>query len=208
MITTSHQRSSNDEPTAVPTLWARTRAVLRWPFTNRFASVLWLALRLCLGWIWLQFSLDKFQSGWLRSDPIGAIMQQIAKGTLPVPLAFYRDVARTLLGLGVTPLISHVMPFLELAVALAFLSGVLVVPAAIGSILLNVNILLSGIGVLKLDGRFVVTEVLFILAWRVVGMIGVQQLLGRGLRAIRHGLHPVLQPVPVPMRRLHVRRRR
>jgi uncharacterized membrane protein YphA (DoxX/SURF4 family) len=182
--------------------------VLRWPFTNRFASVLWLALRLCLGWIWLQFSLDKFQSGWLSSDPIGAIMQQIAKGTLPVPLAFYREVARTLLGLGVTPLISHVMPFLELAVALAFLSGVLVVPAAIGSILLNVNILLSGIGVLKLDGRFVVTEVLFILAWRVVGMIGVQQLLGRGLRAIRHGLHPVLQPVPVPMRRLHVRRRR
>src|SRR6266508_549436 len=202
MITTAHQRSSNDEPTTVPTLWARTRAVLRWPFTNRFASVLWLALRLCLGWIWLQFSLDKFQSGWLSSDPIGAIMQQIAKGTLPVPLAFYRDVVRTLLGLGVTPLISHVMPFLELAVALAFFSGVLVVLAAFG------NILLSGIGVLKLDGRFVVTEILFILAWRIVGMIGVQQLLGRGLRAIGHGLHPVLQPVPVPMRRLHVRRRR
>ena len=67
---------------------------------------------------------------------------------------------------------------------------------------------LSGIGVLKLDGRFVVTEVLFILAWRVVGMIGVQQLLVRGLWAVRHGLHPVPQPVPVPVRRLHVRRRR
>jgi uncharacterized membrane protein YphA (DoxX/SURF4 family) len=208
MITTSHQRSSNGKPTTVPTPWTRTRAVLRWPFTNRFASVLWLALRLCLGWIWLQFSLDKFQSGWLSSDPIGAIMQQIAKGTLPVPLAFYHDVARTLIGLGVTPLISHVMPFLELAVALAFLSGVLVVPAAIASILLNVNILLSGIGVLKLDGRFVVTEVLFILAWRVVGLIGVQQLLVRGLRAIRHGLHLEPQLVPVPVRRLHVRRRR
>src|SRR6266545_811760 len=197
MIITPHQRSSNDEPTTVPTLWARTRAVLRWPFTNRFASLLWLALRLCLGWVWLQFSLDKFQSGWLTSDPIGAIMQQIAKGTLPVPLAFYRDVARTLLGLGVT---------------LAFLSGVLVVPAAIGSILLNVNILLSGIGVLKLDGRFVVTEVLFILAWRVVGMIGVQQLLGRRLRAVRHTLRPArrvpaLQPVPQPVRPARVRRR-
>jgi len=208
MITTSHQRSSNDEPTTVPTLWARTRAMLRWPFTNRLASVLWLALRLCLGWIWLQFSLDKFQSGWLSRDPIGAIMQQIAKGTLLVPLAFYHDVARMLLGLGVTPLISHVMPFLELSVALAFLSGVLIVPAAIGSIVLNLNILLSGIGVLRLDGRFIVTEILFVLAWRIVGMIGVQQLLGRGLWAIRHGLHPVPQPVSVPMRHRHVRRRR
>ena len=104
------------------------------------------------------------------------------------------------------------MPFLELAVALAFFSGVLVVPAAVGAILLNLNILLSGIGVLNLDGRFVVTEVLFILAWRVVGVIGVQSLLARGLRAVRHTLRPArrapaLQPVPQPVQPSRVRRR-
>ena len=65
---------------------------------------------------------------------------------------------------------------------------------------------------LDLDGRFVVAEAMFILAWRVVGVIGIQRLLARGLRAVRHTHRPArrapaLQPVPLPVRPSRVRRR-
>ena len=119
------------------------------------------------------------------SDPIGAMFKLIAAGTLPVPLPFYQDIARMLLEAGVSPLISHAMPFLELAVALSFLSGVLVVPAAVGAILLNANILLSGIGALALDGQFIALQFLMIVAWRVVDLIGFQPLLASLFRARR-----------------------
>jgi uncharacterized membrane protein YphA (DoxX/SURF4 family) len=158
---------------------ADIRQTICWPFTHRYTALAWLALRIYLGWIWLQFSIDKFQSGWLTSDPIGLLFSSIARGSLPIPLPFYRDVAATLLSMGASPLISHTMPFLELAVALAFFSGVLVVPAAVGAILLNVNIILSGIGILEFDGRIILLEVLLILAWRVVSLIGIQRLVAR-----------------------------
>jgi uncharacterized membrane protein YphA (DoxX/SURF4 family) len=158
---------------------------LHWPFTHRYAAPGWLALRLYLGWVWLQFSISKFQSGWLTSDPIGMLFTSIAKGSLPVPLPFYRDIAASLLGLGVSPLISHIMPFLELAVALAFLSGVLVTPAAVGAILLNTNIILSGIGILAFDGRIIVIQLLLIMARRVAGQIGLERLLMRSVAYLK-----------------------
>jgi thiosulfate dehydrogenase [quinone] large subunit len=186
MMTSSPRRPATFNSTAHASLWRHALTGLRWPFVSRYASPLWLVLRLYLGWAWLQFSLGKFSSGWLISDPIGDMFKLIAASTLPVPLPFYRDVARMLLDAGVSPLISHTMPFLELAVALSFLSGVLVVPAAVGAILLNANILLSGIGVLTLDGRFIALQLLMIVAWRVVGLIGFQPVLARLFQAMRH----------------------
>src|SRR5512144_783191 len=50
---------------------ARLLAVIRWPFTNKFAAPIWLALRLYIAWIWFQMSMSKFQAGWLTSDPVG-----------------------------------------------------------------------------------------------------------------------------------------
>ena len=175
--TTSHQPSGRKYALTA----GQIRQALYWPFTHRYTAAGWLALRLYLGWVWLQFSISKFQSGWLTSDPIGMLFTSIAKGSLPVPLPFYRDIAATLLSLGVSPLISHIMPFLELAVGLAFLSGVLVTPAAVGAILLNTNIILSGVGILAFDGRIIVLQMLLIMARRVAGQIGLERLLVRSI---------------------------
>ena len=75
------------------------------------------------------------------------------------------------------------MPFLELAVALAFASGVLVPAAAVGAILLNINIVLSGMGVPAFDGPIIAAEILFLLSFRVVGAIGFEGLARRILSA-------------------------
>jgi thiosulfate dehydrogenase (quinone) large subunit len=185
MITTTQRQPARHKQIMSTIRAARTLQAIRWPFTHRYAAPIWLALRLYLGWIWLQFSIGKFQGGWLTSDPIGGMLTSIAKGILPVPLPFYRGIAAALLDMGLSPLISHAMPFLELAVALAFFSGVLVGPAAAGAILLNANFILSGIAVPAFDGRIIVLQVVLILAWRVAGLIGVEKLLVKGFRELR-----------------------
>ncbi len=177
------------QPVAQPAgLLARSIHALRWPFTHRYAAPIWLALRLYLGWIWLQFGIDKLQAGWLTKDAIGPLLKLGAEGVLPLPLPIYGRVAALLLDLGVTPLISFAMPLLELAVALAFLSGVLVAPAAIGATLLNINIILSGIGQLAFDGRMIALQLLLLMAWPVAERIGLRPALAQGWAWLRRRL--------------------
>ena len=169
---------------------ARMRAILLAPFTHAYASPLWLAVRLYLGYMWVLMGIGKIQAGFLTGDPIGPILELNANGTLPVPLELWRPVAGFLVDLGVTPLISLSMPFLEIAVALAFISGVLVAPAAIGATLLNVIFILAGIGQIQLDGRFIALQLLLVLAFKVAGTIGVEKLAFRIVRTAYHKVRP------------------
>jgi hypothetical protein len=98
---------------------------------------------------------------------------------------------------GLTPLISFSMPFLEMAVALAFLSGVLVAPAAIGAILLNIIFLLSGIGQIQLDGRFIALQLLLILAFKAAGKIGFEKLAFRIVGNVYRKVRPAKAPKAV-----------
>ncbi len=113
---------------------------------------------------------------WLTSDPIGQILKLVEKGTIAVPLPFYRGVAGALVDAGITPMLLHTMPFLELAVALSFATGVLVPLAAIGAVLLNANFVLSGIGNIELDGPVIAGQLLLVASYRVVGVLGFQKL--------------------------------
>jgi hypothetical protein len=189
VITTPHR--STNYVVRVSSNAGRLIATIRWPFTNKFAAPIWLALRLYIAWIWFQMSMGKFQAGWLTSDPVGTLFRLIEKGTLVVPLPFYRGVAGVLLDAGVSPLISHSMPFLEMAVALAFASGVLIPAAVVGAILLNINIVLSGMGVPAFDGPIIAAEILFVLSFRVVGAIGFEGLARRILRAALQAVRSV-----------------
>jgi uncharacterized membrane protein YphA (DoxX/SURF4 family) len=172
-------------------------ALIRWPFTNRLSSPIWLALRLYIAWIWYQMSISKFQAGWLTSDPVGQMFKAIEKGTIVVPLPFYRGVAGALLDAGISPIISHSMPFLEMAVALSLATGVLVPAAAVGAILLNINIMLSGIGTPAFDGPIIAAQVLMVMSYRVVGGIGferlAQRILNTALRVVRPARKPAVK---------------
>ena len=188
----------NQQPTTYTTngnaIGKQAIALIRWPFTNRLSSPIWLALRLYIAWIWFQMSMGKFQAGWLTSDPVGQMFKAIANGTIAVPLPFYRGVAGALLDAGVSPMISHSMPFLEMAVALSLATGVLVPAAAVGAILLNINIVLSGIGTPAFDGPIIAAEVLFVMSYRVVGGIGFERLARRMLSAALHLVRPARKP--------------
>jgi len=188
----------NQQPTTYTTngnaIGKQAIALLRWPFTNRLSSPIWLALRLYIAWIWFQMSMGKFQAGWLTSDPVGQMFKLIEKGTIAVPLPFYRGVAGALLDAGISPMISHSMPFLEMAVALSLATGVLVPAAAVGAILLNINIVLSGIGTPAFDGPIIAAELLFVMSYRVVGGIGFERLARRILSAALLLVRPSRKP--------------
>jgi len=168
----------------------RVREIVALPFTHRYAAPLWLVVRLYLAYMWMQMGVAKFGAGFLTSDPIGGILKLVADGTLKVPFAWFRPVAGMLVDYGTTPLLSYSMPFLELAVALSFLTGVLVVPAAIGATLLNIIFMLSGIGQIGLDGRFIALQLLLVLAFRVVASIGVEPILLRSISPLVRKLRP------------------
>ena len=190
--------SPNQQPTTYTTngnaIGKQAIALIRWPFTNRLSSPIWLALRLYIAWIWFQMSMGKFQAGWLTSDPVGQMFKLIEKGTIAVPLPFYRGVAGALLDAGISPIISHSMPILEMAVALSLATGVLVPAAAVGAILLNINIILSGIGTPAFDGPIIAAQLLFVMSYRVVGGIGFERLAQRILSAALRVVRPVRKP--------------
>jgi uncharacterized membrane protein YphA (DoxX/SURF4 family) len=188
MITTPKQHSTytgTSRLTGSPIV-----AAIRWPFVNKFASPIWLVLRLYIASIWFQMSISKFQAGFLTNDPVGQMFKLIADGKMPVPLPFYRGVAQALLDAGVSPLISHSMPFLEMAVALSLISGVLVPAAAVGAILLNINIILSGMGSPAFDGPIIAAEILFLMSYRVVGAIGFERIGARILKGVVEAVRP------------------
>jgi thiosulfate dehydrogenase [quinone] large subunit len=196
MNITPRQSTATHRPANRLSILSRAFGALRWPFTSRYAAPLWLALRLYIGWIFLQMGLDKIEAGWLRSDPSGDLLKLVANGTIPIPFAFYRGVADLLVGASVTPLLSYTMPLMEIAVALAFCSGVLVPAAAAGAILLNINFILSGIGQIALDGPIIVANILLILSYRVVGVIGFEKLALRPLKAAIAKLRPGQKAAP------------
>jgi thiosulfate dehydrogenase (quinone) large subunit len=192
MITATNRPAPRANSSAV---LERARTVVAWPFANRYAAPIWLALRLYIGWIWMQFGIRKLETGWLTSDPMGGVLAQIAKGNIAVPWAPFKDFAAFLVDAGLTPYLSMSMPFMEIAVALAFFSGILVVPAALGGALLLTNFILSGIGTLAFDGRLLLGHLLLVLAFRIAGLIGFERLALRVLNAAADRLH-----IPLPAR--------
>jgi thiosulfate dehydrogenase [quinone] large subunit len=197
MITTPRQTTTFDNPSASSVL-RRALAVIRWPFANRHAAPLWLLLRLYVGYVFITMGIAKIEAGFLTADPIGAMLKLVANGTILVPFEFYRPVAAVLVDGGLTPLISHSMPLVELAIALALISGVLTPLAALGALLLNINFVLAGIGTLAFDGPYMAAEVLMVLGANVVGVIGFERLARRILTAAIAKLRPARAPEAAP----------
>jgi thiosulfate dehydrogenase (quinone) large subunit len=164
----------------------RIRAIVRWPFASPLAAPLWLALRIYLGTIWLQFGLTKVRTGWLTANPMEEILSLVARGLTPTPVPSYRRVAGLLMALDVDRVLSVAIPVLEIAFAAAFFAGVLLVPAAIGACLLNLNLVLSGIATWHFDGRVIALQLLLLLAWRVAGFLGMGESVAKLLRSYRN----------------------
>jgi uncharacterized membrane protein YphA (DoxX/SURF4 family) len=156
----------------------RIRSAFTFVFASRLASPAWLALRIYLGLLWIRFGVAKIEAGWLAENQLGGLLRAVAEGGTPAPLGLFRSVAALMLRLHLDPALSVAIPLFEVSVGVAFLAGVLLVPAAAAATLLNLNLILFGIASWRFDGRIILLQLLILAGWRAAGYLGVARLRG------------------------------
>lgn len=148
-------------------------------FADTRFSLIWLAVRLYVGWIWLEAGLEKVQNpAWAGSTAgvamKGFIMGAIAKASEEHPAV--QDWYAAFLNSFVLPNISvfsFVVAYGELLVGIALILGIFTGIAAFFGGLMNMNFLLAG--TVSVNPILFFFELFLILAWRVAGWWGLDR---------------------------------
>lgn len=148
-------------------------------FSSNRSSLLWLAVRLYVGWTWFQSGLGKLtNSSWVGENAgqalSGFVKGAVAKasGERPSVSAWYaRFLSETVLPN--SELFSYLVVFGELLVGIALIVGIVVGLAAFFGFFMNLNFLLAG--TISLNPILLILSLLLVIAWRVAGYLGLDQ---------------------------------
>jgi len=152
----------------------------RWLYRSRQASVLWLAVRLWLGWQWFSAGWQKLtgsanwftHAGGLQGFIAGANAsynnRAAAFGHPETAYGWYVDYLNAVGAHAQT--FSRVVTLSELAVGIGLLLGCLTGAAAAGGVALNLMYITGGSA--GTNGVFILLGVLLVAAWRVAGYLG------------------------------------
>ena len=137
------------------------------------SSVLWLMVRVYLGWTWLEAGWGKFNNPAWVGDNAGAAMTGFVKGALAKTTGAHPDVQ----GWYAAFLENAVLPYTEqwgyfitageILVGLALIVGLFVGISAFFGVVMNMNFMLAG--TLSLNPIMAMEAIGLILAWRVSG---------------------------------------
>lgn len=151
-------------------------ALSRFFFSNTKTSLLWLVIRLYVGWEWLHAGWVKLHNPMWWGDTAGAPLTGFIQGALQKTTGAHPDVqvwyAEFLQNYVLPNVItwSHMVALGELLVGIALIAGFLVGVAAFFGAFMNFNYLLAG--TVSMNPTFFLLGILLILAWRVAGYIG------------------------------------
>ena len=164
------------------------------------ASVVWLVVRLYVGYSFLNSGWGKLTGGkWL--DGTGASILPWWQNAVKIPDApakplitfdWYRGFLQFLIDSNAAPWFSYVIVFGELAVGLGLIFGAFTGLAATGGLLMNMAYLLGG--TTSTNPVLAILAILLILAWKNAGYIGLDRYLLPMLRTPWR--QPSLQPTP------------
>jgi len=156
-------------------------AFSRYLFSNTRAGLLWLPIRLFIGFQWIEAGLHKLQgTGWLDGGTAlqgfwtaaAAVPEQ---GRPPITFEWYRGFIQVLLDNHAYTWFSYVIVFGEIAVGLGLVFGILTGFAAFFGALMNMSFLLAGSA--STNPVMFTLAVGLILAWRVAGHYGLDRYL-------------------------------
>jgi len=178
----------------------------RFLFSNTRAGLLWLPIRIFLGFSWLEAGLHKATgTGWL--DGSGAALKGFWSGIVVVPeqgraaisFEWYRGFIQFLLDSHAYTWFAYLITFGEIAVGLGLIFGALTGFAAFFGALMNMSFLLAGSA--STNPVMFTLAVGLILAWRVAGYYGVDRVLLPALgvpwhRAAEAGAQGAAAPAP------------
>jgi len=147
--------------------------------TTKF-SLLWLAVRLWLGYVWLASGLEKlFNPGWVSTgDSVRAFWERaIIVPALPArpPIAFdwYREFLSFLLEGGHYSWFGKLIVLGEIAVGAALILGLFTGISAFFGAFLNWNFMMAGTA--SINPVMFPLSILLVIAWRVSGSIGLDR---------------------------------
>ncbi|OGH37585.1 MAG: DoxX family protein [Candidatus Levybacteria bacterium RIFCSPLOWO2_01_FULL_38_21] len=148
-------------------------------FADTRFSLVWLAIRLYVGWIWLQAGIEKVQSPVWTGTKSGVALTGFVTGALQKTLGLHPDVQgwyATFLKDFVLPnssLFSYLVAYGEVLVGIALILGFLTGIAAFFGGFMNMSFLLAG--TVSTNPILFLLELLLILAWRVAGWWGIDR---------------------------------
>ena len=153
----------------------------RFLFGNSRAGLVWLPIRLFLGFSWLEAGIHKATSpGWLDGGTAlkgfwAAAAAQPAAGKAPITYDWYRDFITTLLNGGHYTWFAQVITFGEILVGLGLIFGALTGVAAFFGAFMNMSFLLAGSA--STNPVMFTLAIGVILAWKVAGYYGADRIL-------------------------------
>ncbi|WP_119070174.1 DoxX family membrane protein [Aggregatilinea lenta] len=146
-------------------------------FTNRFAALLWLPIRVWLGWQWIEAAQHKISDpAWtqtglaLKGYWTGAVAIP-ETGRAPIAFDWYRSFLQGLLDANAYTWFAKFVVYGELLVGIALIIGAFVGIAAFFGAVMNWNYMMAGSA--STNPMLFVVALALIIAWRVAGYIGV-----------------------------------
>ena len=150
-------------------------------FASPYASVLWLAARLYLGWKWLASGIDKLGNpAWMDT---GAAVQGFWARAVVVPETgrpvvtydWYRDFLQFMLDGGHYVWFAKLIAIGEVAIGVALVLGLFVGISAFGGAFMNWNFMMAGTA--STNPVMFAISVALMLAWKNAGWIGLDRFL-------------------------------
>jgi thiosulfate dehydrogenase [quinone] large subunit len=157
-------------------------AFARYLFSNTRAGLIWLPIRIFVGFEWLEAGWHKLTGeGWIDGGASllgywqNAVKIPEAPGRPPISFEWYRTFLQFLIDNGAHTWFAWLITFGELAVGIGLLTGTLVGIAAFFGALMNMSFLLAGSA--SVNPVLFTFAIGLILAWKVAGYYGVDRYL-------------------------------
>ena len=155
-------------------------AFARYLFSNTRAGLIWLPIRIFVGFEWLEAGWHKATgAGWLDGGTAllgywqNAVKIPDAPGRPPISFEWYRTFLQFLIDNGAHTWFAWLITFGEIAVGIGLLTGALVGIAAFFGALMNMSFLLAGSA--SVNPVLFTFAVGLMLAWKVAGYYGIDR---------------------------------
>ena len=177
---------------------------------NKWASLLWLPLRIWLGYQWFEAGLHKVGNpAWVQTgDALKGFWTNAvaipATGRAPISFDWYRSFLQFMLDAQAYTWFAKLVTYGELLIGIALIIGAFTGFAAFFGGLMNWNFMMAGSA--STNPLLFVAAVGLILAWKVSGYIGADFFLLRWIGTPWRGAKatptekPAIAPQPVPQR--------
>ena len=145
-------------------------------FSDKRMSIVWLLVRLWLGWQWIETGIHKVTDpAWMQTgDALKGFWTRAvlipAEGRPPISYDWYRGFIQFMLDSNAYVWFAKIVAVGEVVIGAALILGIFVGLTAFFAGFMNWNFIMAGSA--SVNGVFLVLAILLMLAWKVAGYLG------------------------------------